>query len=87
MGIVFSKIQNLLFGMLKPQQDRIMGNRDLRGRGEGRGLLNRALITLELEDIPRTPIQTIIQLTMSDSSHTFNLDIVPLNYQKLSIFP
>jgi hypothetical protein len=43
MGVIFSKIQNLLFGMLKPQQDRIMGNRDLRGRGEGRGLLNRAL--------------------------------------------
>jgi hypothetical protein len=38
MSIVFSKIQNLPFGMLKPQEDRIMGNMDLRGRG----LLNRA---------------------------------------------
>jgi hypothetical protein len=42
MGIVFSKIQNLLFGMLKLQQDRIMGYRALRGREEERGLLNRA---------------------------------------------
>lgn len=27
MGIVFSKIQNLLYGMLKLQQDRTMGTR------------------------------------------------------------